>query len=151
MKIYTCLFMLLISSSSYAEVDYLIFKSPGHKQLKISRSELEKLPPHFITTSTNYTPKDTFVGVKVSDFIKNYEVKGSKIRVFAWDAYSFTLPIDEADKYNAIIAYKKSGKYMNVSELGPFAIIYPRDENPELDRLSVDAKTVWQVKSLEVK
>jgi hypothetical protein len=143
--------MLLISLNSYAEVDYLILKSPGHKQLKISRSELEKLPPYTITTSTNFTTKDTFVGAKVSDFIKNYEVTGSKIRAFSWDTYSFTLTIDEAVKYNAIIAYKKSGKYMNVSELGPFAIIYPRDENPELERLSVDAKTVWQVKMLEVK
>lgn len=151
MKTYTCILILLISSNSYAEVDYLILNYLGHKQLKISRSELEKLPPHSITTSTNYTPKDTFVGVKVSDFIKSYGVAGSKIRVFAWDAYSFTLPIDEVVKYDAIIAYKKSGKYMNISDLGPFAIIYPRDENPELERLSVDAKTVWQVKSLEVK
>lgn len=151
MKIYTCIFMLLMSSGSHADVDYLILKYPGNKQLKISRSELEKIPPHSITTSTNYTPKDTFVGVKVSDFIKFYKADGSKIRAFAWDAYSFTLPIDEAVKYNAIIAYKRSGKYMNVSELGPFAIIYPKDDNPELERFSVDAKTVWQVKILEVK
>lgn len=143
--------MILVSASAYSEVDYFTLKAAGRQSIKIYRSDLEKLPVHTITTSTNYTPKDIFVGVKVSDFIKSYGFAWKNIRAFAWDAYSFTLPIDEAIKYDAIIAYKKSGNYMNVSELGPFAIIYPRDEHPELESLSVDAKTVWQVKMLEIK
>lgn len=143
--------LLLITMSSYAEVDYFTLKTSENKRVKISRSELESLPFHVISTSTNYTDRDVFVGVKISDFIKRYDIAGNEIRAFAWDAYSFTLPVNEAVKYSAIIAYKKGGHYMSVSELGPFAVIYPRDDIETKEWLAIDAKTVWQVKSLEVK
>jgi hypothetical protein len=54
-------------------------------------------------------------------------------------------------KYRVIVAYLRGGKPIDVGELGPFAIIYPRDQYPELNNLDVNAKTVWQVKRLEIK
>lgn len=36
-----------------------------------------------------------------------------------------------------------------MSEMGPYAIIYPRDNYHELKTLEVNAKTVWQVKTIE--
>lgn len=151
MKKYLVLILVFFTLSSYAEVDYFTLKMPENNKVKISRSELEKLPEHTITTSTNYTDRDVFVGVKISDFLKQYAIEGTDIRAFAWDAYSFTLPVNEAVKYSAIIAYKRGGKYMSVSELGPFAIIYPRDDIEATEWLSIDAKTIWQVKALEVR
>lgn len=52
-------------------------------------------------------------------------------------------------KYNVILAYKKDGDYIDISELGPYAVIYPSESYPELKTLDVNAKTVWQIKTIE--
>ena len=73
------------------------------------------------------------------------------MRAFAWDDYSYSMPIEEMIKFRVIVAYLRGGKPIDVGELGPFAIIYPRDQYPELNNLDVNAKTVWQVKRPEIK
>lgn len=112
--------------------------------------DLEKFKPHTISTSTNFTIKSDFTGVKFSDFLDFFHIKDGALRAFAWDDYSFTLDISELLKYGAILAYKRNGEYMPISDLGPFAVIFPRDEYHELDNLSVNAKTVWQINLLKV-
>ena len=151
MKKMLLIIFVMISFSVSATMDYFIIKNVNGNKIKVTREELEKLPLYSIYTSTNFTPKSEFSGVRFKDIIDKYSLSGHKIRVFSWDDYSFTLPIPEMIKYNAIIAYKKNGEYMEMSELGPFSIIYPKDKFPELSSLSVNAKTVWQVKMLEVK
>jgi len=109
------------------------------------------MPAHTIKTSTNFTPEDTFTGVEFAELVKAYHLKGQSVRAFAWDDYSYSMPIDEMIKYRVIVAYQRGGKPIDVGELGPFAIIYPRDGYAELNNLDVNAKTVWQVKRLELK
>lgn len=151
MKYIIFIITLMISHGVSATIDFFIIKNSEGNEIKVTRKEMEELPQYSITTSTNFTPKSEFVGVKFKDIIDKYSLHGSKVRAYALDDYSFTLPIDEMKNYNVIIAYKKNGKYMSISELGPFSIIYPKDNFPELNNLSVNAKTVWQVKLLEVK
>lgn len=148
MVMFFCVFTA--SFGARANVDYLILKMNG-SDTKITLKDLEELPPHSIITSTLYTSKEKFTGARFSDFAAKYNIKGSEIRVMAWDDYSYTLKVDEMMKYNVIIAYKKNDKYISIEDFGPFATIYPKDEYPELNKLDVDAKTVIQVKSLEVK
>ncbi|MEN4931795.1 oxidoreductase [Erwinia billingiae] len=116
----------------------------------ISTADLQKLAVSKISTSTNFTPFAEFEGATLSSFAKSYNVQGGLLRVYALDDYSYTIPLRELEKFNAIIAYKKNGTMMPVSDLGPFAIIYPRDQHPELNSLDVNAKTVWQIKRIEV-
>lgn len=146
------LFVLaIVSTCLQAEVDYFYLKKPGEEKIKVTVQDLEKLPAHSFSTATNFTPKNTFFGVKFKDFVEKYKISGTKVRAFAWDDYSYTISIDEMNKYDVIIAYKKEGKYIELSDLGPFAIIYPRDLYPELNTVDVNAGTVWQLKTLEIK
>lgn len=151
MKYIIFIITLMISHGVSATIDFFIIKNLEGNKIKVTRKEMEELPQYSITTSTNFTPKSEFVGVKFKDIINKYSLHGSKVRAYSLDDYSFTLPIDEMKNYNVLIAYKKDGEYMSISELGPFSIIYPKDNFPELNNLSVNAKTVWQVKLLEVK
>lgn len=151
MKYILFIITLMISHGVSATIDSFIIKNSDGNKIKVTRKEMEELPQYSITTSTNFTLKSEFVGVKFKDIIDKYSLYGSKVRAYSLDDYSFTLPIDEMKNYNVIIAYKKDGNYMSISELGPFSIIYPRDNFPELNNLSVNAKTVWQVKLLEIK
>lgn len=123
----------------------------GGKKEDIDISILKVLPKHSFRTSTNYTDVDTFSGVKFEDFAAAYNIKGTTIRVFAWDGYSFSIPISELMKYNVIIAYEKGGELMDSDTLGPFALVYPRDLYPDLDHVDADARTIWQIKSILVR
>lgn len=154
MKIKGLMALLLISLFSaplYASVDYFYLKKSDGEKVKVTLQALEAMPSTSIKTSTNFTPEAVFTGVEFSALAKKYELTGKNVRAFAWDDYSYSMPVAELAKYNVIIAYKKNGKPMDVAELGPFAIIYPRDQYPELNSIDVNAKTVWQIKVIEVK
>lgn len=150
-KIYTLLILLIfICYSVNADIDYLNLNKDG-ETIKITRQDLEALPSHKIVTSTNFTKKSEFLGVKFKEILNRYKITATTVRAFAYDNYSFTLPINELLDYEVILAYKKDGEYMALSDLGPFSIIYPRDSYPNLNLLSINAKTVWQIKILEFK
>ncbi|MGV3345583.1 oxidoreductase [Enterobacteriaceae bacterium LUAb1] len=145
----SCLILLLISLFTYADNRFFCLKN-NNSRIKITTEALEKLPESEIITSTNFIPTSKFSGSLFSDFKNKYNIQGKKIRVFSWDDYSYSINIDELIKYHAIIAYKKNKKYIDVAELGPFAIIYPKDSYAELNNMAIDAKTVWQIKEMEI-
>ena len=79
---------------------------------------LEAMPSHTIKTSTNFTPEDTFTGVELAELVKAYHLKGQSVRAFAWDDYSYSMPIDEMTKYRVIVAYQRGGKPIDVGNWG---------------------------------
>ena len=121
----------------------------GKTTKTITTEDLSHLALSTIKTSTNFTPEAKFEGVTFTTLLKSYGVQASQLRIFALDDYSYTLPVAELDKYGVILAYKKNGKQIPVSDLGPFAVIYPRDQHPELNNLEVNARTVWQINRIE--
>lgn len=139
----------LFSSYTLAEVDSFKLINGG-KETIITTEDLELLPAYEIKTSTNFTPVSVFKGTSFKDLANKYNIVSGELRFFAWDDYSYTIPLSELLNYNAILAYKKNGAYMDLSNLGPFSIIFPRDSFPDIDMLNINAKTVWQVKSVEV-
>lgn len=76
------------------------------------------MPSHTIKTSTNFTPEDTFTGVELAELVKVYHLKGQSVRAFAWDDYSYSMPIDEMTKYRVIVAYQRGGKPIDVGNWG---------------------------------
>ncbi|MFV9671463.1 oxidoreductase [Pantoea sp. KXB25] len=147
MKLLTAVLLALISvKAAYADSFVLVNDS---KEINVSTEDLLKLPVTSITTSTNFTPKATFEGVTFKELLSKYSITASSLRVYALDDYSYTLPVGELEKYHVILAYRKNDKVIPVSDLGPFAVIYPRDQNPELNKLEVNAKTVWQINRIE--
>ncbi|CAI1202658.1 oxidoreductase [Serratia ficaria] len=141
----------LFSAPLHAAIDYFYLKKSDGQKVRVTLQELEAMPSSSITTSTNFTPEAVFTGVEFTALAKKYGLTGNSARAFAWDDYSYSMPVVELEKYKVIIAYKKNNELMDISELGPFAIIYPRDSHPELSNIEVNAKTVWQIKALEVK
>ncbi|MBK5017940.1 molybdopterin-dependent oxidoreductase [Pantoea sp. S62] len=147
MKLFTAiLFSLLSAKAAYADSFVL---ADGSKEINVSTEDLLKLPVTSITTATNFTPKATFEGVPFTELLSKYSITASSLRVYALDDYSYTLPVEELLKYQVILAFRKNDKVIPVSDLGPFAVIYPRDQHPELNKLDVNAKTVWQINRIE--
>jgi hypothetical protein len=144
------LLLLFICYGVNAKENHFLLKDQN-TMIDITTKDLEKMPSHDISTSTNFTPKCVFTGVEFIDLLTKFSIhKGTTIRVFAMDDYSYSIPVSELFKYHTILAYKKNHEYINTSDLGPYAIIFPRDEHPELNIQDINAKTVWQIKKIEL-
>lgn len=151
-KIKVFLFSLMIFSSySHCTIDYFYLKDSGKEKVKITLKDLMSMPTASFITLTNFTPRDIFLGVSFKDIVQKYKIQGTILRAFAWDDYSYTMTINELVINNAILAYQRNGENMDVESLGPFAIVFPRDQLPNLNKYEIDAKTVWQIKYLEIK
>lgn len=151
LKLLAVLWFVLSHSQGFAAIDYFYIKKSDGSRITVRLEDLKSLPESSFKTSTAYTPEETFVGVSFADFAKKYAITGNTLRAYAWDDYAYSMPVAELYRYQVIIAWKRNGQMMSLSTLGPFALVYPRDQNPELNDMEVDAKTVWQLKELEIK
>jgi hypothetical protein len=116
------------------------------------RPMLESLGMVTIETSTPWdTGKVRFEGVLLDKVMKQVGASGERVVVVALNDYSSEIPLEDFAKHNVIIALKRNGEYMPVSDKGPLFIIYPFDAKPELKRQTYYSRSVWQVAKMIVK
>jgi hypothetical protein len=129
-----------------------VTNNAAHTTYHFSEAQLLKLPMHAIATSTTWTPRSTFTGPLLSDVLKAVGAYGSEIEIHTLDDYTVVVPVADAARYGAVLAYAMNGKRLQVSNFGPLFLIYPRDQYPqELDGSAGDAKFAWQIKSMTIK
>ena len=105
----------------------------------------------FETTTPWYSGPVTFEGVPLAKVMEAVEAKGETIVAVALNNYSAELPMEDAKKYNVILAYKRNGEYMSVREKGPLFVVYPYDSMPELKNQKFYSRSVWQLSRIEVR
>jgi hypothetical protein len=124
----------------------------AHTAYHFSEAQLLKLPPHSIVTATSWTPRSTFTGPLLSDVLKTVGAYGSQIEIHTIDDYTCVVPVSDAARYGAVLAYEMNGQRLKVSNFGPLFLIYPRDQFPlELDGAAGDSKFAWQIVSMTIK
>lgn len=110
------------------------------------------MPVHAIRSSTNWTGSELWEGPLLTDVLKKAGIRGSTIRVFAYDDYSQEIPLAFIKKYEPILAYRENGRELTLKDFGPLFIIFPRDEyHRELSTISNTRRFVFQVRRIEVK
>ena len=75
---------------------------------------------------------------------------GQTITALALNDYSTTIPISDFDTYKVILALKRNGNYMPVSDKGPLFIVYEFDSDPTLQQQKYYSRAAWQVARLVV-
>lgn len=117
-----------------------------------SLAELEALGTQTITTSTPWHDgKVTFEGVAFARLMEVLKAQGDTAEVIALNAYSIDVPVDDLVANKAILALKRDGQYMPVSDKGPVFIVYPFDANPALNTEIHYSRSVWQVRSIALR
>jgi hypothetical protein len=115
----------------------------------VTVADLEKMPATRIVTKTPFLPGEvTFEGVLLRDLLKAAKLSAPVLQMTALNDYSVAVPAGDAEKYDVIVAYKVDGKYMRVRDKGPFWLIYPMDQHPELQDEATATKMIWQIKSI---
>jgi hypothetical protein len=116
------------------------------------RAMLESLGmTSFVTSTPWYKEPVKFEGVSLDKLMTTLGASGDRIVVVALNDYSAELPMEDAKKYNVILALKRDGEYMTVRDKGPLFIVYPFDSNPDLKNQKFYARSVWQIARIEVK
>ncbi len=104
----------------------------------------------FETMTPWYASKVKFEGVSMAKLLRAVGAKGQKLSVSALNDYTTEIPMEDFGKYNVILALKRDGQYMPVSDKGPLFIVYPFDANPELKTQKYYGRSAWQVARMVV-
>lgn len=117
-----------------------------------TRSALESLPQQTIRTKTPWTDgMPEFSGPLVSDVLSAAGRRGGILRCVALNDYAVDIPVEDIEKYRAILAMKQDGKVMSTREKGPLWVIFPWSDNPALWTESYFSRSIWQLKEIELR
>lgn len=117
----------------------------------LDRTELEAVGMVSIKTTTPWNDGIVdFEGVPLTLLLKKVNAEGATATVTALNDYSVDIPTSDFAEFGAILAVKRNGNYMPVSDQGPFFVVYPFDSNPVLQGQPYYGRAVWQVKEITV-
>ena len=92
----------------------------------------------------------TWEGVPMSVLMKAVEASGSTIRTTALNDYVADMPMAGLADEGSILAIRRDGELMPVSNKGPLFIVYPFDDATELQRQSFYMRCVWQIARMDI-
>lgn len=115
-----------------------------------TRSDLDRLPQHEITTKTPWTPgSNTFSGPSLADVLAAAAIPGPAINLVAIDDYAMQMPRSDLMAEVPIIADRLDGKPFGVAAKGPLWVMYPFSEQ-EYQTEVFYGRSVWQLSRIEV-
>ncbi len=133
------------------EVTGLVATTNAPYRAVFDRDMLEALGSRTITTTTPWHAGQVrFEGVPLGKLMEAVGAYGQTVRAVALNDYVITIPITDFVKHDAVLALKRDGQYMSVRDKGPLFIVYPYDSKPELKSQLYYARSVWQLKRLDV-
>jgi hypothetical protein len=116
------------------------------------RDMLEALGTVSFETTTPWDKERVrFEGVPLGRLLDRLGASGSRVIAVALNDYSAELPVEDARRYDVILALRQNGEYMPVRNRGPLFIVYNFDSDPELKSQKFYSRSVWQVAKLEVR
>jgi len=126
-------------------------KVPGGT-VTLTRDELAKLPQHELTEQPTSFPQPLkFKGPLLAEVLTLAGATGGDITLSAADDYKVDITADEMTKFNPILAIEKDGVRMAPDDFGPFFVMWPFKEKPEINIEAYQAKAIWSVVKIEVK
>ncbi|PCE24021.1 hypothetical protein BWP39_30525 [Paraburkholderia acidicola] len=122
------------------------------KTYHLSEADIAAMPQYVITTSTPWTSRAKFAGIRIEDVLAKVGATGTSFRITGYDGFiSSDIPFSDVEKYHPIFATSMNGVKLKIRNFGPFFIVYPRDGYyEELNNSKMEASFARQVKSLEV-
>jgi hypothetical protein len=121
-------------------------------QVTLTRDEIAKLPQRELTEQPTSFPEPLkFKGPLLADVLTLAGATGGDITLSAADDYKVDITADDMKKFGPILAIEKDGVRMAPDDFGPFFVMWPFKEKPEIDIEAYQAKAIWSVVKIEVK
>jgi hypothetical protein len=118
----------------------------------LTRDEIAKLPQRELTEQpTSFPQPMKFKGPSLADVLTLAGATGGDVTLSAADDYKVEITADDMTKFDPILAIEKDGVRMAPDDFGPFFVMWPFKETPEIDIEAYQAKAIWSVVKIEVK
>lgn len=112
---------------------------------------LAALPQTSFSTHTPwYADARRCTGPLLRDVLAAVGAEGTLLHLRALNDYHVTVPWDDAQQTDPIIARLLDGQPMTVRDKGPLFLIYPFDDRPELRNAVHYRRSAWQLRTIEV-
>jgi hypothetical protein len=113
---------------------------------------LEELAGRSASMETPWTEgKVKFSGPLLRAVLDAAGAHGTTLHIIALNDYSADVPMDDAVTLDTMLATRMDDKLMSVRDKGPLFLIYPFDQNHDLYNEKYFSRSVWQIKTIEVK
>lgn len=112
---------------------------------------LEALPQKTFTTSTPWEKAPVkFSGPLLRDVLAAVKAHGGTLKAVALNDYRVTIPLDDTQKFDLVLAHRINDQPIPVRTKGPLFIVYPFDSSPALQNATYYERSIWQLGSLEI-
>jgi hypothetical protein len=129
-----------------------IGRTNAPERAEFDRATLEGLGRRELTTWTPWTDGEPeFEGVLARRLMSALDARGSEVLCAALNDYKSTIPLEDFDSYDVLLATRMNGTPLTVRDKGPVWIVYPWSDHPELDDEVTRRKSVWQLNHLHVR
>lgn len=124
--------------------------SPDGAQFDLAM--LEAMDPVEVSTTTIWTDgTQTFTGVPLARLIEMLGAEGEVIAATALNEYTVEIPLEDAVEGGPILAFAQNGRHLSVRDKGPLWVIYPYDRDSDFQTEVIYARSIWQVKRMEIR
>ena len=118
---------------------------------EFDREMLYALGMSKVETTTSWTDgTQVFEGVLARLVLDRVGASGTQLVATALNDFVAPVPMSDLQKYDVLLATIMNGKQMEISDKGPIWIVYPRNDNPELQDTKYNDRWVWQLRELRV-
>ena len=126
-------------------------KVPGGV-VSLAPAQLQALPQHELTEQPMSFPSaHRFRGPHLADVLTLAgAAAGANTALTALDDYKVTITGDEIASHRPILALELDGVTLAGHDFGPYFVMWPFRENPEIDNETFQSKAIWQVIRVEV-
>jgi hypothetical protein len=112
---------------------------------------IEALPQKTFTTKTPWDNQPIkFTGPLLRDVLAAVKANGTNIKAVAVNDYKISIPVEDAQKFDMVVAHRMNDKSIPVRTKGPLFIVYPFDAAKELQSSTYYERSIWQLKAIEV-
>lgn len=121
----------------------------GDGLARFDRSMLESLGVTRLSTKTYWTEGvGQFDGILARTLIAAVGARGETVKATALNEYSLDIPTSDFLGFDVLLALKLNGTYLRTRDKGPVWVVYPLDQNPELDTDQMRNRWIWQLSKL---
>ena len=147
---FATIFLATVSSSAVGSPKLQI--KSGDQTLILDRAELEAFPQTTIVTKSPYFDGEVaFTGPTLKRIVESFGVTGeAQLTLRALNDYQVSGSLDEVLGLDAIIATRMNAQTMSIRNRGPFWVILPLSDRPELDNEDYHRYMVWQLSEIQL-
>jgi hypothetical protein len=127
--------------------------APGREsRVDFDLAALRKLrQQRLLTTTPWYSGASEFAGPLLREVLAAAGMEAAPegtARCTALNDYRVEIPVDDALRYDVLVAHQLNGKPMSVRDKGPLFIIYPFSSQPQLRTTIYYNRCIWQLRTI---